>query len=113
MSETWKEQAIIIGKTIRGLAHKHQELRPLATSFINFARKHSVAGDSHAAAAKSRGTVMGVNPKRVRTAMAAFDRAGLVVVDREDYEKLVMTFDRQSEEIAALELRIKRLTEQH
>ena len=56
---------------------------------------------------------MGVNPKRVRTAMAAFDRAGLVVIDREDHEKLVKTVDRQSEEIEALELRIKRLTELH
>jgi len=112
MIEPWKEQAIIIGKTIRDLAHKYQELRPLLTSFINFARKHSVA-DSQSAATKSRRAIMGVNPKRIRDALSAFDRAGLVVVDKDDYEKLVKAVDLQSEEIEALEQRIKRLTERH
>jgi hypothetical protein len=113
MSEEWEEQAVAIGKTIRNLAGQHRELMPLATSFINFARKRGLAGDRKTAATKSRGAVMGVNPKRIRTAMAAFDQAGLVVIDREDYEKLVKAVDRQSEEIEALELRIKRLTERH
>lgn len=113
MSEEWKARAAAIGTIILDLAAMDQELDPLAHSFINFARKYGLDGDRKTATTKSRGAVMGVNPKRVRTAMAAFDRAGLVVIDREDYEKLVKAVYRQSEEIEALKLRIKRLTERH
>lgn len=79
MNEVWKKQAVALGKTIHGLAGKHQELKPLETSFINFARKYRLEAD--------------------------------VVIDGQNYEKLIKTIARQNEEIEALELRIKRLTE--
>lgn len=113
MSEEWKPKAAAIGKIILDLAGIYPEIDPLAHSYLNFSRKYSVEGSSQAAAMKSRRVAMGVNPKRLRTALAAFDKAGLVVIDREDYEKLVKVVDRQSEEIDALELRIKRLSERH
>lgn len=99
MKESWREIAVMIGKAIRENARTYPELIPLLTAFVNFARKHSVKG---VAVTKSKGAVMGVNPKRVRTALAALDRAGLAVVDREDYEKLIKACDRQNEEIEAL-----------
>ncbi len=113
MSGEWKAKAAAIGTIILDLADRCREIEPLATSFINFARKYRLEGDSQTATVKKRRSIMGINLKRVRSALAAFDQAGLVVIDKEDYEELVKVVDRQSEEIDALELRIKRLAERH
>lgn len=112
MDDGWKESAVIIGKTISILAGTHPELEPLASSFRNFARKYRLEGDGEAAAIQLRSAVMGVDLKRVRVALTAFEQVGLVVIDKSDSGKLVKTVDRQSEEINALELRVKRLIDE-
>ena len=112
MDDVWKESAAAIGETILTLAAKHRELEPLAISFINFARKRGLTCNRKAIKAKSREAVMGINVKRVRVVLTAFEQAGLVVIDKGDYEKLVKIVDQQSEEIAALELRVKRLIDE-
>lgn len=101
--ESWQEQARFIGTIIHDFSVLNKELEPLATSYINFAHKFSVEVQA------IKGGGMGVNLKRVRTVLTAFEQAGLVMVDKVDYEKLVKAVDRQSDEIEALELRIKRL----
>ena len=40
-----------------------------------------------------------------------FEQAGLVVMEKESYDRLMQTIDRQAEEIDALDKRIKRLLE--
>lgn len=48
---------------------------------------------------------------KIARVLEGFDQAGLVVMEKESYERLIKTIDSQAEEIDALDKRIKRLLE--
>ncbi|MBJ6800210.1 hypothetical protein [Geomonas propionica] len=48
---------------------------------------------------------------KIARVLHCFEQAGLVVMDKESYDRLVNAVDSQAEEIEALDKRIKRLLE--
>jgi len=87
MGEIWRTHAAGIGGILRDCAARHREIKPLVTSFINFARKHRLDAYIQSAVPET------------------------VVVEKSVYAAMQKTIARQTEEIDALELRIKRLME--
>lgn len=93
MSEAWKQKALEIDKTLQEAVRKHPELAPLCTSFANFAKKHQL------------------NRKQddVDALRTLLERHGLVIMPKQNVDRLQATISSQAEEIKALEHRIATL----
>jgi len=48
---------------------------------------------------------------KIARVMSCFEQAGLVIMEKESYDGLIKTIERQTEEIDVLDKRIKRLLE--
>jgi hypothetical protein len=96
MADEWQRVASTIGATLIHQARKHPELRPLVTSWVNFCRKRRCLP----------------HPTRGNTVdLANMLEPGLVLVRIDELTCQAETIRRQSDEIAALEYRIKTLME--
>ena len=84
MKRACREIVSSIAQTLEVSVKAHPELRSLLSSLNNFRRKYGCWPTSPSC---------------------------LVILDKESYDQLIKTVDRQSDEIHALDIRIKRLLE--
>jgi hypothetical protein len=86
MIQASNKAALLIGAFIRRQLKAFPELEPLFNAWRNYARKRGLS----------------IRPRT---------KVEVVVVDRDDYERLQAQIKKQAEEIAALDFRIKTLLE--
>ena len=92
MSAPWQKVAVCIGAFILKQAKVHPELEPLATSWVNFVNK--------------RGVDACIPLNEEQQSLVEH-----IAVRRSEYQRMRMQIARQTEEISALEFRIKTLLE--
>ena len=92
-NNTWKAEALKIGKVLHEAARKHPELAPLCTSWINFSRKHRLQQQADDAVALC----------------VLLERHGLTIMSKRDADRFQTTITSQTEKIMALEQRITTL----
>lgn len=103
----WEEIADDIKKTVQDNVSAHPELTPLLTFFVNFERKYRSSGvPDKSCVSHFEGTA-----EEAAKVTSLLDQAGLVLISKETFTALHKTIRRQTEEIEALECRIKRLLE--
>lgn len=106
MNEGWQEKAADIGRAINRHATLHPELQPLVTAWVNFASKHGIAGS---VLKRMRKTLPALEDAGLQA--IALNGAGLKVIARNKFQRMQTQISRQSDEIEALEYRIKTLLE--
>jgi hypothetical protein len=106
--EKWRQIVADMVETLGRNIPKYPELKPLFTSFINFDRKYNCPVTVEEPAKAKGDRAKGVKLSKV---LSCFEHAGLVILEKDSYDRLMQTIDQQEEEIEALDLRIKRLLE--
>ncbi|GFO61180.1 hypothetical protein GMST_35050 [Geomonas silvestris] len=104
-AKQWNEIAAEIMGLLQTNIVDSPELKPLLTSVMNFDRKYC---GQLPADGRHEGTIPAIKLSKV---LNCFEQAGLVVMEKESYDRLVQTVEQQSEEIDLLDERIKRLLE--